>query len=77
MTSFVAKSLSEPGCEAYEIIVRPEEPGIFYLKEVWTTQAMLDRHIQQDYIQYFLNQQVPLLLAKPFERLGLDTFAAS
>ena len=41
----VAATLEEPGCELYDLVVNPEDPGTWLMLEKWASREAWDAHM--------------------------------
>ncbi len=61
----------EPGNLDYVLFELRDEPGTFYMREAFVSQAALDSHCQTDYFQAFA-KQAESLLAEPLRLIFLN-----
>ncbi|RUR59839.1 antibiotic biosynthesis monooxygenase [Aeromonas veronii] len=66
----------EPGNLDYVLFELRDEPGTFYMREAFVSQAALDSHCQTDYFQAFA-AQAESLLAEPLQLIFLDEVSYS
>lgn len=66
----------EPGNLDYVLFELRDEPGTFYMREAFVSQAALDNHCQTDYFQAFV-AQAESLLAEPLQLIFLDEVSYS
>lgn len=66
----------EPGNLDYVLFELKEEPGSFYMREAFTSQAALDAHCATDYFQTFA-RQADELLAEPLRLIFLKEVSPS
>jgi quinol monooxygenase YgiN len=48
---FVARSVTEDGCELYELWQDPKQPTRMAIIEIWRDRAALDVHLAQDWFK--------------------------
>lgn len=56
---------AEPGCKSYELYESGSK-GLFYLWEVWESQAAVDQHAATPHFRH-LQQRAEKLVGEPFE----------
>jgi quinol monooxygenase YgiN len=66
---FIVRSRKEQGCEQYELWRGIERPNKMTIIEIWSSQADLDRHMQQEWFQKWgpkmhEAQETPLVVRK-------------
>nr|WP_167388911.1 putative quinol monooxygenase [Aeromonas lusitana] len=66
----------EPGNLDYVLFELKDEPGSFYMREAFTSQAALDAHCATDYFQAFA-RQADELLAEPLRLIFLEEISPS
>lgn len=66
----------EPGNLDYVLFELRDEPGTFYMREAFVSQAALDSHCQTDNFQAFASQ-AESLLAEPLQLIFLDEVSYS
>ncbi|WP_442878908.1 putative quinol monooxygenase [Aeromonas sp.] len=66
----------EPGNLDYVLFELKGEPGSFYMREAFTSQAALDAHCATDYFQAFA-RQADELLAEPLRLIFLEEVSPS
>ncbi|MFM5158558.1 putative quinol monooxygenase [Aeromonas veronii] len=66
----------EAGNLDYVLFELRDEPGTFYMREAFVSQAALDNHCQTDYFQAFA-AQAESLLAEPLQLIFLDEVSYS
>lgn len=66
----------ESGNLDYVLFELRDEPGTFYMREAFVSQAALDNHCQTDYFQAFA-AQAESLLAEPLQLIFLDEVSYS
>ena len=65
LTALVEPTRRESGCINYDLHQLPEEPSKFLFHENWTSQALLDAHLQSPHIKALLPQVPELAVAPP------------
>ncbi len=61
LTGLVGPTLSEVGCEIYELHRSVEDPNLFHFHEVWTTREDWEAHGQSAHINAFRAMGAELL----------------
>lgn len=71
LLALIEPTRAEPGNLDYMLFELREEPGTFYMREAFASQAALDEHIAADYFQVFA-ATIDDLLAEPLRLIFLD-----
>jgi quinol monooxygenase YgiN len=66
LRKLVIASLKEDGCITCNVYQSQDEPSHFFIKEEWTSDAMLKKHRQTQHYKYFTHIS-PALLDHPAE----------
>lgn len=72
----IAPTRREPGNLDYVLFELKEEPGTFYMREAFVSQAALDEHCATDYFQAFA-READGLLAEPLRLIFLEEVSPS
>ena len=46
----VSATLQEPGCELYDLVVNPDDPGTWLMLEKWASRDAWDAHMRTDHV---------------------------
>ena len=65
LQGMLAPTRAEPGCKSYELY-ESGSMGLFYLWEVWESQAAVDQHAATPHFKH-LQQRAEKLVREPFE----------
>nr|WP_043557798.1 putative quinol monooxygenase [Aeromonas bestiarum] len=71
LLKLIAPTRREPGNLDYVLFELRDEPGTFYMREAFVSQAALDAHCATDYFQAFANQ-TDTLLAAPLRLIFME-----
>jgi quinol monooxygenase YgiN len=71
LLTLVEPTRQEPGNLDYVLFELRDEPGTFYMREAFVSQAALDAHCATDYFQAFANQ-ADELLAEPLRLIFME-----
>ncbi|MDM5131108.1 putative quinol monooxygenase [Aeromonas piscicola] len=71
LLKLVEPTRREPGNLDYVLFELRDEPGTFYMREAFVSQAALDAHCATDYFQAFANQ-ADGLLAEPLRLIFME-----
>ncbi|WP_434662342.1 putative quinol monooxygenase [Aeromonas sp. NJAU223] len=71
LQKLVAPTRREPGNLDYVLFELKDEPGTFYMREAFVSQAALDAHCATDYFQGFASR-ADVLLAEPLRLIFLE-----
>lgn len=71
LQTLVAPTRREPGNLDYVLFELKDEPGTFYMREAFVSQAALDAHCATDYFQAFASR-ADVLLAEPLRLIFLQ-----
>ncbi|CAH1660261.1 putative quinol monooxygenase [Chelatococcus asaccharovorans] len=60
---------AEPGCVAYQFSVDLDDPGAFFLLELWESEAALEAHMQTPHLRDFLRlvRRVAAITSRVYE----------
>lgn len=59
----VAPTRAEAGCIRFDVVEDIEEPGMFFIRETWKSDADLAEHFKQDYLVRLVELHKDLLAA--------------
>ena len=62
LASLVAPSRAEDGCKDYHLLVSKKDPSSFYTYEKWTSEEMLQKHLEG--AKPLLDKAKPLLVGE-------------
>ncbi len=65
LMSLVAPSRRDPGCLNYDLHQAADNPALFMFHENWTSQALLDQHLQKPDLQAVLGRVVQMSAEPP------------
>lgn len=71
LLKLIAPTRREPGNLDYVLFELQDEPGTFYMREVFVNQAALDSHCQTDYFLAFA-AEAKALLAEPLRLIFME-----
>ena len=71
LLALVGPTRAEPGNLDYVLFELKDEPGTFYMREAFVSQAALDAHCETDYFQAFA-RQADDLLAEPLRLIFME-----
>ncbi|WP_429161599.1 putative quinol monooxygenase [Aeromonas media] len=71
LLALIAPTRQEPGNLDYVLFELKDEPGTFYMREAFVSQAALDAHCASDYFQAFAHQADDLL-AEPLRLIFME-----
>lgn len=57
----VEPTRKESGCIRFDVSEDRESPGAFFISETWESEAALDAHFQQPYLQHLVELHKQLL----------------
>ena len=76
LLALIAPTRREPGNLDYVLFELKDEPGTFYMREAFVSQAALDAHCETDYFQAFA-RQADDLLAEPLRLVFMEEVSPS
>ncbi len=47
----IEKSLAEPGCVYYDLVIDPKTPDVWHMLEKWESKAHWDEHMKTDHVK--------------------------
>ncbi|MFG0832082.1 putative quinol monooxygenase [Aeromonas bivalvium] len=71
LLTLIGPTRQEPGNLDYVLFELKDEPGTFYMREAFVSQAALDAHCASDYFQAFA-RQADELLAEPLRLIFME-----
>ena len=71
LLTLIEPTRAEPGNLDYVLFELRDEPGTFYMREAFASQAALDEHVAAPYFQVFA-AKMNNLLAEPIKLIFLD-----
>lgn len=71
LLALIEPTRAEPGNLDYVLFEMRDEPGTFYMREAFASQAALDEHVAAPYFQVF-TAKMNNLLAEPIKLIFLD-----
>ena len=65
LLSLIGPSRNDPGCVNYDLHQAVDNPALFLFHENWTSQALLDQHLQQAHVRAALERLAGLVAEAP------------
>lgn len=66
LAGLIKPTQNEPGCLAYDLFTRPDNPGCYMFIETWKNREALTTHLQQPHVRAFISRSDELL-AEPLD----------
>jgi quinol monooxygenase YgiN len=66
LLALLGPARAERGCLNYDLHEMPDEPTLFLFHETWVSEADLDRHLMEPYVQGWIEKS-GRLLAEPIQ----------